>query len=148
MITDKLTIFGDREDVTRICDLINKCAGTLEVKGNEVVAFVEDVPEQEGDSFGGSSLVIPFEVRDKVVSEGGIVTFSETENSADVSSLNLQQRTHNLCFEVLSGTFMSRVFIPNESNYTPRQVLVCVSILSAWNVDVDKIIPVINESLK
>ncbi len=146
MITDKLTIFGDREDVTNICDLLSKCSCDLELEAKDTALYVSEVPSV-ADYPEGVCVVLPYEFRE-MVSGGRITTFSEKDSNADVTLLNLQKRKSALCFEVLCGTSMSRVFVPYDKGHTCSQVLACVSVLCARGVSVNDAVSKINSILK
>ncbi len=146
MITDKLTIFGDREDVTNICDLLSECTCALGLEARDTVLYMSE--DSRSASYPDSvCVVLPYEIKDKI-SGGRVLTYSEKESSADVTLLNLQKRDTSLCFEVLSGTSMSRVFVPYGKDYTTAQVLACVSVLCAWGGSVNEVVSKINSILK
>ncbi len=146
MITDKLTIFGDSEDVTAVCDLICKCSQLLDVQLCECIVYIGDVSEPCKAS-ADKAVIVPYEYKDKIT-QGRVMTYSATQTAADVASLNLQKRENALCFEVLSGAQMSRVFIPYNTNCTQSQVLVCAGVLCASGVSVNKAVETINSILK
>ncbi len=146
MITDKLTIFGDREDVTNICDLLEKCAQSLGVELADTVLYAQEILECAHYS-QDVCVILPYALKDKI-SGGKMLTYSEKESAADVTLLNLQKREANMCFEVLSGASMSRVFVPYGSGYTSEQVLACVSVLCAWGASVSGAVSKINSILK
>ena len=145
MITDKLTIFGAGEDVTNICDLTAKCAEKLEFEPCKTVLYATDVCADQGGT--GELVILPCDIKDKV-SAGRVFTYSLSGDMADVTLLNLQNRENTTCFEVLSGTAMSRVYVPRISEYTWEQAFACVSVLCAWGVSVNSAVSQINSILK
>ncbi|MBQ4568453.1 MAG: hypothetical protein IJA62_00090 [Ruminococcus sp.] len=146
MITDKLTIFGDREDVTNICDLLSKCGCHLESEAKDTVLYVSEVPDNTAYP-ESVCVVLPHELRERV-SGGRITTYSEKDSNADVTLLNLQKRETAFCFEVLCGASMSRVFVPYGKGYTCLQVLAGISVLCAWGVSALDAVSKINSILK
>ena len=146
MITDKLTVFGDREDVANICDLTAKCAETLGLAPCETVLCAsENVPVSQASD--AALVVLPYEIKEKAKGKR-VFTYSESESGADAVLLNLQNRESTTCFEVLSGTDMSRVFVPLSSDCTCTQVLACVSVLCAWGAPVSDAVSAVNSILK
>lgn len=146
MITDKLTVYGGEEDVTNICDLTAKCTKSM---GLEPLKTVLYTAEDAGCTTHPDDVcvVLPHELKD-TINGGRVLTFSEGVSMADVTLLNLQKRDTSICFEVLSGTSMSRVFVPFECGYTSKQVLACVSTLCAWGASVNCAVSAINSILK
>ena len=148
MLKDKLTIYANEEDAQRIRGLVLECVQNTEVNLVDMVAVAAVYTD---------ALQIPAEVRCVVVSEESDIEVSSDvrkikyslgSTKGDICALNVQKRSTCTCFEVLYGVFMSRVFIPDNSPYTPDQVLMCVCILCGWGASIDKLIPAINELLK
>lgn len=149
MITDKLTIYGDKEDVRLIKELLCKCADTLDVKAVPVAVYAMCAPDDATVVPKGAEWVVAdYKDRELIGADLRKVTYSVDNSCADVVALNVQQRELHQCFEILHGVFMSRVFIPLDSAYTREQILVCATVLSVLGAPMDKIIPAINESLK
>ena len=93
-------------------------------------------------------VVLPFDLKLTLTEDVRKLTYCLDGTSGDVSALNIQKRETCTCFEVLYGVFMSRVFIPFDSKYTVKQVLLCVCIMCGWGASIDKLIPLVNELLK
>ena len=148
MLKDKLTIYAEKGDAERINALVYECVEKSDINMVDIVA-VSDSYKEEWE--------IPASLRCAVLPEGlsvslpaGVrkLTYSVNSTKGDIAALNVQKRSQCTCFEVLYGVFMSRVFIPDESLYTPFQIIMCVSILCGWGASVEKLIPLINEILK
>ncbi len=146
MITDKLTVFGDEADVTNICDLTAKCTDSIGFEPLKTVLYTAEDAESATHP-DDVCVILPYALKD-IVNGGRVLTYSESVSAADVTLLNLQKREANVCFEVLSGTSMSRVFVPFHSGYTSKQVLACVSVLCAWGASVSHAVSAINSILK
>lgn len=147
MITDNITVFGDRENVRDICDLLAKCTDTLQVEVTPATVYAQKITEQR-EHGEDECVIFPYESRDKISCKGKVLTYSLENSTADVAALNLQKRETSICFEVLCGASMSRIFIPLSSSYTQEQVLVCACVLCAFGVAVDKAVFTLNEIIK
>lgn len=148
MITDKITVFGEKQEAMSICDLLNKCTIQTDVVPTPVELYLWEGAQKADNSGKAAIQVVPYDMRGDFPQGAGIVTYSDVDNSADISAVNPQKRETSLCFEILCGVFMSRVFIPDTSEYTQRQVLACASVLYAMGVPMKKVVSLINESLK
>ena len=147
MITDQLTIYSQSEDVSSIRELVLMCADTSDINSVPLTAFGTDASEAE-ISENTRCVVLPYGLSVKTDDSVRKLTYSVDATKGDICALNIQKRTQNTCFEVLYGVFMSRVFIPNESKFTPQQVILAISILCGFGASIDKLIPLINEKLK
>lgn len=148
MITDKLTIHGEKDDVQNICDLLMKCTKETELSNTPLEVYLKNGEYNDFAENEEKILIVPFEMQESIPKGIKLITYSLQDSLADISSLNVQKRSDALCFEILCGAFMNRVFIPYKCNYTQLQVLVCASILYAWGVPMQKVVSLINESLK
>ena len=148
MVTEKITVHGENDSVLNICDLLSKCTVNADVCDMSLDVYLplwdREIPLAQKDSM----LVVPLEMKEKVPDGVSFVTYSDSDSAADVSSLNVQRRESSVCFELLCGDFMNRVFIPHKEKYTQSQVLVCASILYALGVPLKQAVSLINESLK
>lgn len=147
MITDKITFFGEKENVRDICDLLSKCVEVLQVEITPATVYTQTVSQYK--EYGeGECVIFPYEDKEKISCKGRCVTYSLANSMAEVAALNLQKRETSICFEVLCGASMSRVFIPYTSHYTQEQVLICACVLCAFRVPVDKAVFTLNEIIK
>ena len=147
MITDKLTIYAQIEDVNNVCELVSGCIPKTEINMVPLAAFAPN------EKF----CTLPSDVRCVVLQYGAWaeldenlrkLTYSIEDTKGDIAALNIQKRETCTCFEVLYGVFMSRVFVSLGSKYTVTQVVLAICILCGWGASIDKIIPLINELLK
>lgn len=147
MITDKLTIYAESEDVNSIRELVALCMDALEINPVSLTAFGKNAPLMEL-SKDTRCVVLPADLL--IQTEKGVrkLTYSIDDTKGDICVLNIQKRTNSTCFEVLYGVFMSRVFIPLESRFSPSQVILAICILCGFGASIDKLIPLINEILK
>ncbi len=148
MITDKITVYGEKENALNICGLLTKCTEDFDVPDVHLDVYLWDSEKEISASDKEKIAVIPFEERESVPKGVKFVTYSDTDSRADVSALNVQKRESALCFEILSTAFMSRVFIPYTEKYTLQQVLVCASVLFALGMPAAQAVSLINETLK
>ncbi len=147
MITDKLTIYGDKENKECIEVLLVKCAQVLSLEDADVQVYTEAFPEGASSS---KALCVVLDYKDKEQLSEGVksVTYSVSDSRSDVMALNIQKREQSVCFELLHKTYMSRIFIPHTRRYTPKQILICSAVLLSLGVSAEKIVDTINEILK
>ena len=148
MLKDKLTIYANEEDAQRIRGLVLECVQNMEINMVDMVAIAAAYTEAIELPAQIRCVVLSDESDLKVSSDVRKIKYSLNSTKGDICALNVQKRSTCTCFEVLYGVFMSRVFIPDHSLYTPEQVLMCVCILCGWGASIDKLIPAINELLK
>lgn len=148
MITDKVTVYGNKENTLNICDLLLKCTENIDIPDVNLDVYLREYKKEISALDKDRTLIIPLEERENVPDNIKYITYSDTDSKADVSSLNVQKRDSVLCFEILSTTSMSRVFIPYTEKYTIQQVLVCASVLYALGVPIKQTVSLINEILK
>lgn len=148
MLKDKLTIYAKEEDAQRIRGLVLECVQNTELNLVDMVAVAATCTEGVEIPEDVRCVVMPEESDLALCEDIRRIKYSLNSTKGDICALNVQKRSTCTCFEVLYGVFMSRVFIPDESLYTPEQVLISVCILCGWGASIDKLIPVINELLK
>ena len=148
MITDKLTIYGEISNAQLVSDLVTKCASKLEISASGTLACFENFFEESILDREVEHLVLDCKDAEKIEFTGDVFSYSFSDSRADVRALNLQQREHTVCFELLCGSFMSRIFIPLTSAHTPQTVLVACCVLLCWSPSAEKIVETINELLK
>ncbi|MBQ8001451.1 MAG: hypothetical protein IJ298_09710 [Ruminococcus sp.] len=148
MITDKLTIYGDKENKECISALVERCAQVLGAESFSTQVYTEPLSEDISFDKDAQCVVVEYNDKDKVPERVRCVTYSFSDNRSDVMALNLQHREYSDCFELLHKVFMSRIFIPHTSGYTPKQALICAAILLSSGVSAERIVETINEILK
>ncbi len=148
MITEKLTIYGDKENKECIMTLLEKCAQVLSPESMSVQVLTDTLPEDFCVSSDTQCVVLDYKDKEKLPEGVGVTTYSLSDSKSDVMALNIQNREQSVCFELLYKMFMSRVFIPHTRGYTPKQVLISSAVLLALGVPAEKIVETINEILK
>lgn len=147
MITDELIIYPLSEYVNDIRELVKACVEDLELNMVPIVAFLPDAPAQAIPS-DTRCVILPDSLSVQTAEGVRKLTYSIDSTKGDICVLNIQKRTNCTCFEVLYGVFMSRVFIPLESKFSPDQVVLAIIILCGLGASIDKLIPLINEKIK
>ncbi len=148
MIKDKLLIYAKEEDKKHILELVLGCAEKSDMNVVSLVAVADGEAFEAVLSEDVRCVIVPHGFKQTFPESVRKITYCENGTSGDISALNVQQRETCTCFEVLYGVFMSRVFIPKESKFTVKQVLLCVCVMCGFGVSVDKLIPLLNELLK
>ncbi len=148
MITEKLKIYGEKSKARLVSELLHKCSEKLTLSISQTQVFLPDCSEVFVQNGITHNLILDYKDAGKLAENTQHFTYSLTDSRADVTALNVQQREHCVCFELLKGSFMSRVFIPHSSEHTPETVLVVCSVLFMWSVSAEQIVEVINELLK
>lgn len=76
------------------------------------------------------------------------VTYSLSNNKANVVVINIQNHTETKSFEILTDTAMGRVFINNKNKTPIEDVLICSAIFYGAGMDLSVILDVLNSILK
>ncbi len=76
------------------------------------------------------------------------VTYSLSNNKANVAVINIQNHPETKSFEILTDTSMGRVFINNKNKTAIEDVLVCATIFYGLNMELSQILDVLNSILK
>ncbi len=147
MISDKLIFYGDRKDAGVIGSFVDKCSEVLALESKDVLVITDEECCVNTDSHSVSVAVVPYESECILSENAEKVSYSVKDSSATVSALNLQRRENCSCFELLYKPYMGRVYIPNGSDYTAKQILISSAVLVALGANVQKIIEVVNEKL-
>lgn len=148
MITEKLQIYGDKENVQGVQELLAKCIDMLDVEVTQTLVYTDKPDKTVNCDDGISQVVVDYEDKDAVCSDNGVTTYSFSDSRSSVTALNEQKKENFTCFELLSGVSMSRIFIADAHTYTAKQVLVCTAVLCALGVTAEKTVETINGLLK
>lgn len=148
MITDKLTIYGDKENKECILSLVEKCSRVISPECEGAQVFTQGCSEELLKGADSPCVILEYKDKASVAENVKCITYSLSDSRADVTALNVQNREHSVCFELLHNVFMSRVFIPNTSGYTPLQVLICSAVLLSAGVSAQQIVETLNDILK
>jgi hypothetical protein len=76
------------------------------------------------------------------------VTYSLSNNKANVVVINIQNHPETKSFEILTDTAMGRVFINNKNKTPIEDVLICSAIFYGAGMDLSVILDVLNSILK
>lgn len=76
------------------------------------------------------------------------VTYSLSNNKANVVVINIQNHPQTKSFEILTDTSMGRVFINNKNKTPIEDVLICSAIFYGAGMDLSVILDVLNSILK
>lgn len=90
--------------------------------------------------------VVPYDLQ--VPSNLKAVTYSLSNNKANVVVINIQNHTETKSFEILTDTAMGRVFINNKNKTPIEDVLICSAIFYGAGMDLSVILDVLNSILK
>lgn len=148
MITEKLQIYGDKENVRRVRELLFKCLGVLNAEVTGTIVYTDKPDKVIRSDDKNSQVVINIEDKESVSSGENVFTYSFGDSRSDVVALNEQKKENFTCFELLSGVSMSRIFIADIHTYTAKQVLVCTAVLCAMGITAEKTVETINGLLK
>ena len=76
------------------------------------------------------------------------VTYSLSNNKANVVVINIQNHPETKSFEILTDTAMGRIFINNKNKTPIEDVLICSAIFYGAGMDLSVILDVLNSILK
>ena len=128
-----------------------KLAEKLCLLCTESMTFEKSVAVSEiGNALGDGDFdvaVVEYGFEDKTKANKAQVTYSKGQSMADVCGLNFQKREHSRSLEILCGSFMGRVNIPIDSEYTELSVLYCAAGLFAAGVPMRDVLKAINEKI-
>ncbi|MBQ2825336.1 MAG: hypothetical protein IJF19_03580 [Clostridia bacterium] len=105
---------------------------------------------EKGKAFsddGYDVIAVELGCEDKTKAKEKQVTYSIGQSMADVCGLNFQKREHSRSLEILCGSFMGRVNIPKNSEYTELSVLYCATGLFAAGVPMQEVLKIINQKI-
>lgn len=90
--------------------------------------------------------IVPYDT--KVPDGLKTVTYSLSNNKANVVVINIQNHPETKSFEILTDTAMGRVFINNKNKTPIEDVLICSAIFYGAGMDLSVILDVLNSILK
>ena len=90
--------------------------------------------------------IVPYDT--KVPDGLKTVTYSLSNNKANVVVINIQNHPETKSFEILTDTAMGRVFINNKNKTPIEDVLICSAIFYGAGLDLSVILDVLNSILK
>ncbi len=143
MKNEMFKIYGNKTDVKAIEKIIDGVYHKLSPSGIRVCAFAEGCDENQYDI--AEAYVVQFVDKKHFADKGGLVTYSEGLSDADVSALNPQVREHTSSFEIMTDSFMGRVFLPIDSKLSRLQILVAFCSFLAAGCEASAVLKEINE---
>lgn len=139
----KVYFIQDTKDMKLAEKLCLLCGDTMTL--DKTVALSEKGKASDEDGFDVT--VVEYGFEDKTKSKESQVTYSEGQSMADVCGFNFQKRQHSRSLEILCGSFMGRVNIPIDSEYTELSVLYCATGLFAAGVPMQEVLRIINQKI-
>lgn len=113
-------------------------------KSDKKVLLLADKTEDIQSGF--HIYVVPYGT--KINETGKVVTYSLSNNNADVVSINIQNHSQSKSFEIMTNSGMGRAFINNKNDVSVENVLMCASVFYALGTDLFNILDVLNGFLK
>ncbi len=135
--------FADSKN-SDLISLVNTFSKKTDFKSEKNVFIVSD-KEQEPEQ-GFDLYVIPFDY--KKCENNKSITYSLTNNKADVVLINIQNHLKNKSFEIMTDANMGRVFIDNKNKIEVVNVLICAAVFYGLGMDLFEILDVLNSILK
>lgn len=147
MTNYKIIICGEQREA--IESLVQAVSENLQLDSTGVALFAMCPPENIAELPTGVKTVAVRNCDRELVPEGfDVITYASDDSTADVVALNVQKRESTQSFEVLFGSSIGRVFIPDGSEYTRDHVLVTVALLCAMGAPFEQVLANINQLLK
>lgn len=135
--------FADTKN-SELISLVNKFLDKTDFKADKSVFLISD-KEQEPE-IGFDLYVIPFDY--EKCNNQKTITYSLTNNKADVVLINIQNHLQNKSFEIMTDANMGRVFINNKNKIEVVNVLMCAAVFYGLGMDLFEILDVLNSILK
>lgn len=135
--------FADTKN-SELISLVNKVFEKADFKVDKSVLLISD-KEQEPEQ-GFDLYVIPYNY--EKCENQKTVTYSLTNNRADVVLINIQNHLENKSFEIMTDTNMGRVFINNKNKIDVENVLMCAAVFYGLEMGFFEILDVLNSILK
>lgn len=76
------------------------------------------------------------------------ITYSLSNNNADVVLINIQNHPDSKSFEIMTDRSMGRVFINHKNTISVETVLQCASVFYALDMELADVLSVLNSILK
>ena len=132
---------SDNKNLKKLVDTFLKISNFIFDK-NVLVLTDKDFDLQEN----ADVYIVPYDT--KVPDGLKTVTYSLSNNKANVVVINIQNHTETKSFEILTDTAMGRVFINNKNKTPIEDVLICSAIFYGAGMDLSVILDVLNSILK
>lgn len=132
---------SDNKNLKKLVDTFLKISN-FKFDKNVLVLTDKDFDLQEN----ADVYVVPYDTN---VPDGlKTVTYSLSNNNANVVVINIQNHPETKSFEILTDTAMGRVFINNKNKTPIEDVLICSAIFYGAGMDLSVILDVLNSILK
>lgn len=132
---------SDNKNLKKLVDTFLKISN-FNFDKNVLVLTDKDFDLQEN----ADVYIVPYDT--KVPDGLKTVTYSLSNNKANVVVINIQNHTETKSFEILTDTAMGRVFINNKNKTPIEDVLICSAIFYGAGMDLSVILDVLNSILK
>ncbi len=138
---NKIYFSGNHKDSKLADKLCRLCMEELDI--NKITVVLTEGEETLADNV--EAVAVEF---GKPIPEGlNALTYSIGQSNADICGFNFQKREFSRSLELLSGSFMGRVNIPINSEFSEKSVIYCAAGLIAAGVPVKTVIKLINEKI-
>lgn len=132
---------SDNKNLKKLVDTFLKISNFIFDK-NVLVLTDKDFDLQEN----ADVYIVPYDT--KVPDGLKTVTYSLSNNKANVVVINIQNHPETKSFEILTDIAMGRVFINNKNKTPIEDVLICSAIFYGAGMDLSVILDVLNSILK
>lgn len=132
---------SDNKNLKKLVDTFLKISN-FNFDKNVLVLTDKDFDLQEN----ADVYIVPYDT--KVPDGLKTVTYSLSNNNANVVVINIQNHPETKSFEILTDTAMGRVFINNKNKTPIEDVLICSAIFYGAGMDLSVILDVLNSILK
>lgn len=132
---------SDNKNLKKLVDTFLKISN-FNFDKNVLVLTDKDFDLQEN----ADVYIVPYDT--KVPDGLKTVTYSLSNNKANVVVINIQNHPETKSFEILTDTAMGRVFINNKNKTPIEDVLICSAIFYGAGMDLSVILDVLNSILK
>lgn len=138
---NKIYFLGNSKDFILAKKLYEQVSDDLEVKLS--VAVLESGYNLDTKY---DAIACEFSQKPEVLGEK-VYTYSVGQSNADICGFNFQKREFSRSVDLFSSSFMGRVNIPVNSEFTEKSVIYCVSGFVAAGVSLPQILKVINSKI-
>ena len=132
---------SDNKNLKKLVDTFLKISN-FNFDKNVLVLTDKDFDLQEN----ADVYIVPYDT--KVPDGLKTVTYSLSNNKANVVVINIQNHPETKSFEILTDTAMGRIFINNKNKTPIEDVLICSAIFYGAGMDLSVILDVLNSILK
>ncbi len=139
-----MSIVYSGENTQSLKKLVNAFLATSNFNADKKVLVLTDKEQTMQKDF--DICIVPYDMEVSETSKK--VTYSLSNNKANVVVINIQNHTETKSFEILTDTSMGRVFINNKNKTQVEDVMICSAIFYGLGMDLSVILDVLNSILK